>query len=145
MEATLVVWHFVCCRHGKKQKLPWSKSFKSLILAEMANHRVIAESDGKDIISLISIKFYYFVLIIILILNKIGNNFSIRQVSIMLGFAERTIWRYLKSMEIRINDKYSTISDEELINVVSKMISENNSLGNVSKVIELFNIQFLNF
>ena len=111
----------------------------------MANHRVIAESDGKDIISLISIKFYYFVLIIILILNKIGNNFSIRQVSIMLGFAERTIWRYLKSMEIRINDKYSTIRDEELINVVSKMISENNSLGNVSKVIELFNIQFLNF
>ena len=43
----------------------------------------------------------------------------------MTGFAQRTIWRFLRSKGIRLRDTFSGIIDEHLSAIVGGMISEN--------------------
>lgn len=68
----------------------------------------------------------------IYLLFCLDHGFSVRDISNMTGFSERTIWRRLKDLHFSIRkEKYSGISDDELLHLISTMIKENPKLGNV--------------
>jgi hypothetical protein len=54
---------------------------------------------------------------------------SVRQISVITGINERTIWHELKRREIKIRDKFSKITDEELDGIIKKIQEENCNLG----------------
>jgi hypothetical protein len=55
----------------------------------------------------------------------------VKKVSLMTGFAQRTIWRFLQSKGIRLRDGFSGVTDEHLSMIVGGMISENENLGEI--------------
>jgi hypothetical protein len=61
----------------------------------------------------------------------VDHKFSVKKVSEMTGFAERSIWRFLQSKGIRIRDKFSSTDSEQLLQLVGGICSENENLGEI--------------